>query len=286
MRTRCCHLLIPLMVALLGCGDCFAEEGDLETPPMQSGQPGPGKRVRQVAPEYKGSEVYHTLYLPTDWKPEGAYPVLVEYTGNRSPRHGSTGEVKDANLGYGLTGGKEFIWITMPYIEKGGMKNALNWWGDRRATIRYCKKNLPRILEEFGGDPEKVFLCGFSRGAIATSYLGLADDEIAGFWRAFITHDHFDGDREWNYPESDRNAAMVRLARLKGRPVLACGIASGFLRGHPEIARLTELKPPVAKIFSIPEGKVIHEHTDRWMHRASEDRDKARAWLRSQVETK
>ena len=260
-----------------------AGENDLETPEMVRGEPGPGRRVRQVAPEYEGTEVYHALYLPVDWKPGGRFPVLVEYTGNFSPVHGSTGRVKDANLGFGLTGGKRFIWVSMPCVAKGGRRNALKWWGDRQATIDYCKTNLPRICQEFGGDRENIFICGFSRGAIATSYLGLADEEIAAFWKGIITHDHFDGERRWNYPASDRKAAMKRLARLKGRPVLACGIGSDFLRSRPEIATLTELKPPVARIFEIPEGKVVHQHTDLWMHRESPDRRKARAWLEERL---
>ena len=69
------------------------------------------------------------------------------------------------------------------------------WWGDREATIQYCKDNLPRICEEFGGDISNIFICGFSRGAIACSYIGLADDEIASFWKGMITHDHFDGQK-------------------------------------------------------------------------------------------
>ena len=271
-----------ILAMLWGLAVSVAAE-DLTTPVMEEGKPGPGLRVRQVAKEYAGTQVYHALYLPSDWKPGGKYPVLVEYTGNRSPKHGSTGEVKDANLGFGLTGGKQFIWVAMPYVAKDGQRNALNWWGDREATIDYCKTNLPRICQGFGGDPKNLFICGFSRGAIATSYLGLADDEIASFWKGMITHDHFDGDRQWNYPASDRESAMKRLARLKGRPVLACGIGSDFLRGRPGIADLTELKPPVARIFEIPEGKVVHEHTDLWMHRESPDRKRARAWFKERL---
>ena len=41
---------------------------DLVTPAMTQEDPAPGKRVRQVAPEYKGTKVYHTLYLLTDWQ--------------------------------------------------------------------------------------------------------------------------------------------------------------------------------------------------------------------------
>ena len=76
--------------------------------------------------------------------------MLVEYTGNKFPACGSTGEVKGANLGYGLSGGKGFIWVSMPYIQKGKKENAVTWWGDRQATIDYCKINLPRICKEFG----------------------------------------------------------------------------------------------------------------------------------------
>lgn len=252
---------------------------DLVTPEMTEDEPAAGKRVRQVAPEYKGTDVYHALYLPTDWKPNGKYSVIVEYTGNEFAKCGSTGEVKDANLGYGLTGGKGSIWVSMPCIQIGGQKNAVTWWGDKRATVDYCKTNLPKICKQFGGDSESVFVCGFSRGAIAASYIGLADDEIASLWKGFITHDHFDGDKTWGYPDSDRESALTRLARLKGRPVLACGGGNDFLRDHLDLADFTFLRPPISKIFDIPEGKVIHPHTDRWMHRESDYRQQARQWL-------
>lgn len=253
---------------------------DIITPVMTDDEPGPGKRVRQTAPEYKGTEVHHALYLPTDWKPGVQYPVIVEYTGNKWAASGSTGEVKDANLGYGMSGGRGFIWVCMPYLEKGKRMNALTWWGDRQATIDYCKVNLPRICAQFGGDPSKVFLCGFSRGAIAASYIGLADDAISSLWAGLFTHDHFDGQFEhWGYPESDRASALKRLARLKGRPVLVCGTGADYLRESPDLARFTFLKVPVAELFDIPEGNVIHPHTDLWMHKESRYRQNARAWL-------
>ena len=253
---------------------------DLVTPEMTNLEPSKGRRVRQVAQEYKGTEVYHSLYLPTDWDGSSKMPVLVEYTGNKFPQSGSTGEVKDANLGFGLSGGEGFIWVTMPYVDTSKKENALRWWGDRDATVQYCKVNLPRILTQFNGDPDRVFICGFSRGAIATSYIGLADDEIASFWRGMITHDHFDGGRKWDYPHSDRTSALKRLERLKGRPVLAIGSGTDFLKNYQELGKFTFVRPKVAEIFKIPEGKVIHPHTDLWMHRDSSYRREVRAWLR------
>jgi len=53
------------------------------------------------------------------------------------------------------------------------------------------------ICRHYGGDPENVLLCGFSRGAIAVSFIGLHDDEVSQLWSAFMTHDHFDGVRQW-----------------------------------------------------------------------------------------
>ena len=133
---------------------------------------------------------------------------------------------------------------------------------------------------------DKVIICGFSRGAIGSSYIGLADDEIAALWKGMFTHDHFDGQKQWGYPESDRASALKRLARLKGRPVLVCGqraskVGDDYLKDHSDLGQFTFLNVPTTKIFKIPEGPFIHAHTDLWMHRESEYRRQARAWLQS-----
>ena len=278
-------MAIVAIVAVLLSPLTSAEE-DLVTPTMTDDAPAAGKRVRQVAPEYEGTAVYHSLYLPTDWKPKGKFPVIVEYTGNKFPPANGSGEIKDANLGYGMSDGRGFIWIAMPYIEVGKKENAVKWWGDKDATVNYCKTNLPRICKEFGGDPNNVIVCGFSRGAIGASYIGLADDEIAELWKGMFTHDHFDGQKKWGYPESDRASALLRLARLKGRSVHISGnrtgastMRDGYLVDHLDLADFTFLDVPVAKIFTIPEGRFNHAHTDLWMHRKSPQRVQARAWL-------
>ena len=277
---------MAVMAVVAGTSFAIAAEGarDLVTPAMTDELPAAGRRVRQVAREYIGTQVYHSLYLPQGWKAGGRYPVLVEYTGNRFPPGKGSGEVKDANLGYGLSGGKDFIWIVMPYVEKGKEKNAVQWWGDKQATVDYCKLNLPRICREFGGDRDNLFICGFSRGAIGSSYLGLADDQIAAFWKGMVTHDHFDGHRKWGYPDSDRASALTRLKRLDGRPVLICGqhasrVRDDYLKNHRDLASFTFLDVPTEQIFDIPEGPYIHPHTDLWMHRESDYRRKAREWL-------
>lgn len=262
--------------------------GRLTTPTLTDDAPAAGKRVRQVAPEYKGSDVFHSLYLPREWQPkrERKFPVLVEYTGNKWSPSGSTGKLADANLGYGLTGGDRFIWVVLPCVEKDRKSNAVEWWGDLKATLDYCKVNVPRICEQFDGDPKNVILCGFSRGAIAANYLGLHDDEIAKLWKAFITHDHYDG----VFPVSDSTSTLVRLKRLKGRPQLICsamgtGKTRQYMAKHTSLKNLAFLDVPVNELFKIPDGKIVHPHTDLWMHIDSTYRQRARKWLREVIAT-
>ena len=253
-----------------------ARAADLVTPPMTYEAPAAGKRVWQQAPEYRDTDVYHSLYLPQNWLPGKKYQVLVEYTGNKFPPGKGSGEVKDANLEYGISGGSTCIWVVMPFIAMDKKHNEVTWWGDRQSTI------------EFGGDPENLLICGFSRGAIATSYIGLADDEIARLWKAVMTHDHFDGAKQWPYPDSNRQSAVHRLSRLRGSPVLVCGqhatgVRRKFLGEHLDLAAFTFLDIPVDSMFSIPEGLYIHSHTDSWMHRQSIYRDQVRTWIQKVV---
>jgi hypothetical protein len=232
------------------------------------------------------------LYLPGDWKPGGKYPVIVEYTGNYYPESGSTGMVGDANMGYGLTGGNGFIWIVMPYIAKDLSKNERTWWGNREATINYCKLNLKRICQNYGGDTNNIFICGFSRGAIAVNYLGLADDEIARIWKGFIAHEHYDGVKAWGYEDDDRASALTRLKRLKGRPQLISeaasfnllGKARDYLASHLDLGDFTFLTVPVDSLFNIPE-EIPMSHTDLWPTKDSQARRFARHWLWEEIDS-
>ena len=65
--------------------DIRSVQPDLETPKMKDGEPGPGRRVRQVHPDYAKTNVYHALYLPTNWKADKKkrLPVIVGFGGDR-----------------------------------------------------------------------------------------------------------------------------------------------------------------------------------------------------------
>jgi hypothetical protein len=257
-----------------------------------SGDPVSGKRVSITTPDYAGTDVHHTLYLPenwnSDWKEKKeSYPLIVEYSGNRAPSLGSSGRVEDSVLGYGLSGG-EAVWLNLPFVDATGQANQPNWWGDEAATAAYAKKVVPKIMAEYGIDPDRVILCGFSRGAIAVNYIGLYDDEIAALWSGFVTHDHYDGVMEWRGTKwgaplpSYRKAAVERFKRINGRPVLICqnGGTSEIRKviGSPE--NVSFLDVDTRAIFgTYPTETRIHPHTDRWLLKPSAQRNKVLEWM-------
>ena len=262
------------------------------TPPATTEGPAtPGKRISITLEKFKGTDVHHTLYLPSDWDPAWGgknlrYPLIVEYSGNKFLASGSTGRIKDSALGFGLTGGRA-AWLNLPFISPDGKKNQLTWWGDKEATIAYAKKIVPKIIAEYGIDPNQVILCGFSRGAIAVNHIGLHDDEIAKLWSAFVTHDHYDGEREWSGTSwgsplaAYRKSSAERLARIEGRPVLICQnphpfLIRDYLKTQTKLDNFTFLPIDTRAIL----GKSVpHPHTDRWPLVPSETRHQAWRWI-------
>ncbi len=265
---------------------------DLTLPPLTDQAPQPGKRAAVTTPEYAGTKVRHLIALPDDWTPDWQakgkrWPVIAEYTGNYFPTSGSTGEVEGAALGYGLARGRA-IWVVLPYVAKDRTNNERTWWGDIDATVGYTRTNLPRICAGFGGDPKKIVLCGFSRGAIGVSFLGLHDDEVALLWCGFWTHDHFDGAKEWKgQPWGSplaryREEATVRLRRLAGRPLLVTQAGAETKKFVTAIAptNVDYLNVDMTALFgSFPNDFVKHPHNDRWPLRDGPATEAARAWF-------
>ncbi len=251
---------------------------DLVTPETIESAPAPGLRVRQTLPGRANSAAYHTLYLPANWSPARKFPVLCEYAGNGSYSNAfgdvSTGVPERCNLGYGISGGTNFIWVCLPFVAvtNGQASIATRWWGDVEATIRYATNVVRLVCERFGGDTNALILCGFSRGAIAGNFIGLHDDRIAPLWRAFILHSHYDGVRTWPYEGSDRAAALKRLQRLDGRPQfisheVAIAATGDYLRGTGVTGNFT--------LVPIP----FRNHSDAWVLRDLAERRQVRAWL-------
>ncbi|MEY3131066.1 MAG: hypothetical protein RLY12_1438 [Verrucomicrobiota bacterium] len=280
-----------LALLLLTLANALAA-ADLTLPPLTVQGPQPGKRAAVTAPEYAGTKVRHLIALPDDWTPDWkargkSWPVIAEYTGNYFPTSGSTGEIEGAGLGYGVARGKA-IWVVLPYVAKDHQKNERTWWGDIDATVGYAKTNLPRICAEFGGDPKKVILCGFSRGAIGVSFLGLHDDEVAKLWCGLWAHDHFDGVLEWKghawgSPLARyREEASVRLRRLAGRPLLVSQAGAETKKFITSVAptNVEFLNVDMAALCGgFPNDFAKHPHNDRWPLRDGPETEAARAWF-------
>ena len=279
-------LVAALPLARAEAPDIRSVEPDLTIPKLEAGQPDIGKRVKQTIPDYEQTGVYHVTYLPTDWVKGKRYPVLIEYAGNNHRgAYGdiSTGRPEGSNMGYGISGGRGFIWVCLPYLNAAGDDIALTWWGDSknrtaRPTLDYCLKAVPWICKKYGGDPDRVILCGFSRGAIACNYLGLHDDETAKLWRAFIPYSHYDGIATWPYPASGRDSALTRLKRLAKRPQFICHEITGSQFNLAATKKWIESSNIKANLTFTETG--FRNHNDAWLLRTSPAREHLRAWLK------
>jgi len=255
---------------------------DLEVPALADAGPAPGLRVKEPLPAWRDTSVYHVLYLPTDWRPAGSLPVLLELAGNGnySNKYGdvSIGRPEGSRLGYGLSAGCGFIWICVPFVNARGTDIAIQWWGDKPSydpapTIAYCTSAVAWVCGKYGGDSKRVVLCGFSRGAIACNFIGLHDDGIAKLWRGFIAYSHYDGVRTWPYPGSARASALARLGRLDGRPQFICPESGGIEETEKYLSQVM----PDGNFTFVPTG--FRNHNDAWTLRPSKAREAARKWL-------
>ena len=274
-------------LAAVAAPDIRSFQPDLTVPALSIGKPAVGVRVKQTHPQWKGTQVYHIVYLPKGWQTDKRYPVIIEYAGNGPYRSRfgdvSSGYPEGSKMGYGISGGEGFIWVCLPYLNNAGTANVTKWWGnapkyDVGPTVAYCKKAVPWICKEYGGDPKRIVLCGFSRGAIACNFIGLYDDEIAKLWRAIIPYSHYDGVNErWGYPGADRQSALNRLRRLGDRPQFICQEVSVGQTNLDATQNYLEATGVKGRFTFQSTG--FRNHNDAWLLRPSLSRSKLRKWL-------
>jgi hypothetical protein len=280
------HRLLILLATVLSGQQLLAQDmhwqkipPDLTLPAITEGPPAAGKRVHQTTAGWQAAQVHHLLYLPTDWTAKAKLPVLIEYAGNGpySNKLGDScdGSVESCLLGYGISAGKGFIWASLPFIESkdGIQRNAAKWWDDIEASKRYTISTVRDLCTHFGGDPERVILCGFSRGSIGCNFIGLHDDEIAKLWCGFVCHSHYDGVRVWPYVGSDQPSAIARLRRLGSRPQwisheVSTSATEAWLKSTGIQGQWTFTSMP------------FPNHTTAWVLRDLSERQKLRDWVK------
>lgn len=280
--------IVILLAAL--CGSLAAQlpdirsvPVDLTVPSVTNEKPAPGRRVRTQLPRWKGTDIHHLIYLPVAWHPGRRYPLLVEYSGNGPYRNEygdiSEGTVEGSVLGYGISGGKEFIWLNLPFVDPRSGRNANQWWGDVKETTAYAQEAIAEVCAKYGANPEKIILAGFSRGAIACNYIGLADDRTASMWLAFIAYSHYDGARRWPYENSDEASAIRRMKRLMGRASFV--IHENSVNPTREWISSTGIEAP----FTF-RTLAFRNHNDTWALREVPERRELRNWLAEVLKTK
>ena len=293
-------ILTPLVAMSLISDPVYAEPRpdissvppDLALPELSRGPAGPGKRIKEVLAGYEKTELYHVTWLPTDWKAGRRYPVIIELAGNgpyKSPYGDiSTGRPEGSKLGYGISGGRGYIWICLPFVNGAGSQITTRWWGTRpdydpQPTLKYIKQAVPELCRKHHGDPSRVVLAGFSRGAIACNYIGLYDDEVARLWSAIIPYSHYDGVFErWGYPGADRPSALARLKRLGERPQFICHEDHGHATKSLSATRQYLKSTAQEGDFTFqPTG--FRNHNDAWVLRPSAARKALRRWLKQSL---
>jgi acetyl esterase/lipase len=143
---------------------------------------------------------------------------VFEYLGN------TVGVQSLKGIGYGLTGGRDFIWVILPIVSEFPATQpdvTVNWGTDVALanTVEYAKQAVREVCDNWGGDPANCVLVGNSRGGIACNLIGLYDDEIASLWRAMVPSAHYLSDGV------DFTGTKVALGGADYRAVAATSIA-------------------------------------------------------------
>ena len=231
----------------------------------------------------------------------------------------SNGRPDDTFLGYGITEGRGAIWAAVPFLTAEGHFDQTLWWGcpengalwcqpapannsqgcvstqpppcfappaagcpnatNTDLSKAYLQQVVAHILSAYNGDPRRVVLAGFSRGAIGVNYLGLADDATAELWAGSVAYAHYFGqpeDLSWPFPDNTAEAGYARLRRLGSRPQFICSELDSTLNQTKPYIEAAGF--PVNATYA-PTG--FCNHNSEWVLRPSQARDQLRRWWAS-----
>jgi len=254
----------------MGFCDSFPQLSACLVPPLTTeGAPQAGKRVRVYLKAYP--KAYYVLFLPYNFTNKGRkkWPVIIESPGNEY--EGLQGLPDDIFLGFGLTRGLNYIWVSVPFIDEEGQVLSMYWGKNPLSTVQLWQEVLEDLSRRFTIDHKKMVLAGFSRGAVSTSYIGNYTDAIRTKWVAYFACAHFDG-----CCQTLLGSAEERIARIQGRKVCICVGTNDSAKTCSIHAyeRLMRQGCP-ATYIEIPGV----DHRPDWILGESESAEKAREWL-------
>ena len=109
------------------------------------------------------------IWKPDDFNPEKKYPAIVWY--------GGAGERPEATWIQKMTGGNDFILVGMGYRQVPDPQFGEPEIADALGMLKALKQTLTKSLSV---DPKKIYVGGFSRGALYSALLLDRDRELAG----------------------------------------------------------------------------------------------------------
>ncbi|MEI8364783.1 MAG: hypothetical protein WCF65_00025 [Parachlamydiaceae bacterium] len=244
--------------------------GALAVPAVEEGLPEAGKRVRVYLSRYPGA--YYVLFLPYNFTGTSMLPLIFESPGNFF-EESLCGLPEGACLGYGLTRGMDYIWVSVPFVDDNGLILEKYWGENPLSTVNFWLAVLADLNMKFRVDRGKVVLAGFSRGAVSTIYIGNYNSIISSKWSAYFAHAHFDGCCQTVLGNTNE-----RIKRIKDNKVLITvgGDDPAKQCSKEAYEKLIE-KGYSATYLEIPNLG----HSPAWILEESEAADEARSWLKS-----
>lgn len=176
--------------------------------------PTPGKQVEQSFKSSDSAEVPYLLYLPENYKPGAALPVMLFLHG-RGESDGPLSLVAQWGPPLLVAQGEK-----LPYILLSPQCPKEDSWSSPTQQARLIEL-LDSIVDKFGGDKDRVYLTGLSMGG-------------SGSWRMAADH-------------PQRFAAVVPICgrgqladadKLKSLPIwVFCGDQDGVFKSNQEIVQ-------------------------------------------------
>jgi hypothetical protein len=239
-----------------------------DVPAVVEGAPEPGIRVRVYLEAYP--HAYYVLYLPYNFDDKLAHPLIFESPANPT-RLDPWGYPEETVLGFGLSEGYDFIWVSVPFVDEGGHMIKFVWGNSPETTVNFWLAVLNDLDKRFTID--KKIIAGFSRGAVSCSYIGNFNEEISNKWDGYFAHAHFDG-----CCQTVKGDVQERIERIKQKKVLLSAGCDDIALKCTEMSyeRLITNNIPVT-ILKIPNTG----HHPYWILEQNNEAEQARKWARS-----
>ena len=183
-------------------------------PSAHAAEPEPGKQVEQVFKTSEAAEVGYLLYLPENYKPGSALPVMLFLHG-RGESDGPLSVVAKWGPSQLVARGEK-----LPYILVSPQCPKADNWSSATQQARLLEL-LDSIVVKFGANKDRIYLTGLSMGG-------------SGSWRMAADH-----------PE--RFAAVVPICgrgqttdadKLKSLPIwVFCGDQDGVFKSNEELVQ-------------------------------------------------